>query len=132
MYHKRQLDKKQINQLKRIILFDIWIGNKDRHTANILVVNDELVAFDHDRILQKGRARSFIKIDTGRKLNKDYIEIIEMLLDRDLTAKQALKKIGFEEKDFIRIQEENIRKLVKDRKIINFLVSRTDLNRIQF
>jgi hypothetical protein len=35
MYYRKQLNKKQIDQLKRIILFDIWIENKDRHTANI-------------------------------------------------------------------------------------------------
>lgn len=132
MRYENQLNKKQIKQLKRIILFDIWIGNKDRHTANILVANDDLIAFDHEKILQKGQARNFIKMDTGRKLNKSYVDIIEKLLDKDLTAKQVLQKIGFEEEDFIEIKEEDIRALVKDKNIINFLISRSNFNRIKF
>src|SRR3989344_4689827 len=59
MYYKKELDKNQIRQLKRIILFDIWIGNKDRHTANIFINND-LIAFDHEKIFQNGDARRFI------------------------------------------------------------------------
>ena len=131
MYCKKELNKQQLEQLKRIILFDIWIGNKDRHSANILV-NDDLIAFDHERVFQKGTARSFIKLDTGRKLAKNYVDIIERLIGKDLTAKQVLKKLGFTENDFIMIKDMDIKKIVKNKDKLNYLMSRRDFSRIKF
>ena len=122
MHYKKKLDKKQIRQLKRIILFDIWIGNKDRHTANIFV-NHNLTIFDHEKVFQEGNARNFIKMDIGRKLDKDYVNIIEKL-DKELTAIQALKKLNFAKEDFVNIKDEDIKSIVKNEKINNFLISR--------
>ena len=109
--------------MKKIILFDIWIGNKDRHASNIFV-NHNLTIFDHEKIFQGRNARNFIKLDIGRKLNKDYVSIIENLLDKDLTAMQVLKKLNFAKEDFVNIKDEDIRSIVKDEEIINFLISR--------
>ncbi len=131
MHYKRKLNNRQINQLKRIILFDIWIGNKDRHTANIFV-NHNLTIFDHEKVFQKSRARNFIKIDTGRKLNKNYVKIIEKTLNKDMSVKEVLKKLGFKEKDFLKIKETDIRKTIKNNKIVDFLTSRTDFDSIKF
>ncbi len=127
MLYKRELDKKQIRQLKRIILFDIWIGNKDRHTANIFV-NHNLTIFDHEKIFQGGNARNFIKLDIGRKLDKDYVSIIENLLDKDLTAMQALKRLNFGKEDFVNINDEDIKNITKDEEISNFLISRKNFD----
>ncbi len=127
MLYKRELDKKQIRQLKRIILFDIWIGNKDRHTANIFV-NHNLTIFDHEKIFQGGNARNFIKLDIGRKLDKDYVSIIENLLDKDLTAMQALKRLNFGKEDFVNINDEDIKNITQDEEISNFLISRKNFD----
>ena len=131
MHYKKELDKNQMKQLKRIILFDLWVGNKDRHTANIFV-NDNLTIFDHDNIFQKGDARKFIKLDMGRRLNKNYADIIENLLDKNLTVIQILKKLGFRKEDFIKIKDEDIKDMVKDDKIRNFLISRKTFSSIKF
>lgn len=131
MYHKEKLDENQIKQLKRIILFDIWVGNKDRHTANIFV-NDNLIAFDHEKVFQTGNARRFIKLDIGRKLNEDYVNIIENLLDKNLTVMRVLKKLGFKQEDFMDIKNEDIKNIVEDKRLINFLISRKDFNSIKF
>ncbi len=131
MHYKKKLNKEQINQLKRIILFDIWVGNQDRHTANILI-NHSLIIFDHENIFQKGNARKFIKLDLGRKLNKNYVGIIENLLYKDLTALQALKKFGFIEQDFVDIKDKDIKEIVKDKNLVKFLISRKNLNCIKF
>ncbi|MBU2639453.1 MAG: hypothetical protein KKG75_01960 [Nanoarchaeota archaeon] len=121
--YKKNLNQEQISQLKRIILFDIWIGNKDRHTANIFV-NNNLTIFDNDKVFQQGLGRSFIKLDIGRKLNKNYVDIIEKLLDKNLTIKQVLKKLNFSEKDFVKIKNSDIRKTIKDKNLVNYLISR--------
>lgn len=131
VHYKKELNKEQIKQLKKIILFDIWIGNKDRHTGNIFV-NDNLTAFDHDNVFNKGDARNFIKLDVGRKVNKDYVEVIEKILGKNLTATEVLKKLGFVEEDFKDIDEKEIRKIVVDKSLSEFLVSRRDFNRIRF
>ena len=130
-HYKLELSETQIKELKRIIFFDIWVGNKDRHTANIFV-NGNLVAFDHEKLFNKGRARSFIKMDLGRKLNKNYVDIIEKVLDKKLTAKEVLMKIGFTEKDFIKIYKRDIEFIVKDKRLLEFLCSRTDFDKLEF
>ena len=131
MHHKKKLDKNQMGQLRKIILFDIWIGNKDRHTANIFV-NDDLIIFDHDHIFQDGDARKFIKLDIGRKLCRDYVDIIENLLDKHLTVTQILKKLWFTKEDFITIKDEDIKRIVKDDEIRTFLISRKIFDSIKF
>ena len=131
IHYKKKLNEDQVNQLKRIILFDIWIGNKDRHTANIFV-NDDLIIFDNDNIFQKGDARKFIKLDIGRKLNENYVNIIENLLDKRLTVTQILEKLGFTKNDFIKIKDESIKSIVKDDEIRNFLTSRKTFDSIKF
>lgn len=131
VHYKKELNKEQIKQLKRIVLFDIWIGNKDRHTANIFV-NDNLIAFDHDNVFNKSVARNFIKLDVGRRVNKDYVEIIEKILSRSFTVVQVLKKLGFVEEDFREIDEKDIRRTVIDKSLSEFLISRRDFNRIRF
>jgi len=129
--YKKELDKTQIKELKKIILFDIFVGNKDRHTANVFV-NDHLIAFDHEKIFSKGMARKFIKLDIGRKLRKDFIDIIEKLVDKKLSIKNVLIKLGFEKSDFPKIKKEELRKIVKDKQLLEFLCSRTDFSRIKF
>jgi len=131
MDHKKKLNKNQIKQLKSIIVFDIWVGNKDRHTANVFI-NDDLIIFDHDNTFHKGDGRKFIKLDIGRKLNKDYVDIIENLLDKNLTVMQVLKKVGFADEDFVKIKDEDIKNTVKDDKIRDLLMSRKDFNSIKF
>lgn len=127
MHYKKEMDKNQMRQLKRIILFDIWIGNKDRHAANIFV-NHNLTIFDHEKIFQSGNARNFIKMDIGRKLDKNYVNIIENLLDNDLTAMQVLKRLNFGKEDFVNIKDEDVKNIVKDEKINNFLISRKNFD----
>lgn len=131
VHYKKELDKEQIKQLKKIVLFDIWIGNRDRHTANIFV-NDNLTAFDHNNVFNKSAARNFIKLDVGRRVNKDYVEIIEKTLSKSFTVAQVLKKLGFAEEDFREINEKEIRRIVIDKSLSEFLVSRGDFNRIRF
>ena len=131
MHHQKKLNKNQIQELKKIILFDIWIGNKDRHTANIFI-NDNLIAFDHEKIFNKGRARQFIKIDTGRKLNKDFVDIIEKLIDKKSNTKDVLMKLGFKEDDFPKIRKEETERIIKNKKILKFLCLRTDFSKIEF
>lgn len=126
-YYKKELDKRLLKQLRRIVLFDIWIGNKDRHTANVFV-NEDLIAFDHDKVFQKGDARKFIKLDIGRKLNRDYVDIIERILDKNLKVKQVLKKLDFKEEDFIDIKDKDIKNIVKEKKLADFLISRKNFN----
>ncbi len=129
--HKQKLDKAQMQALKRIILFDIWTGNKDRHTANIFV-NRDLIALDHEKIFNKGRARQFIKFDIGRRLNDDFVDIIEKLVDKKLSAKEILMKLGFNEEDFPTISKKNIKNIVKDKSLFKFLYSRADFSKIEF
>ena len=98
--YKHDLNKKQKRELQRIILLDILAGNKDRHTAN-LFVNRHIIAFDHDKIL-KGKTRkssAFIKLDVGKKLDKDYIEKVEDIIKKGgISTKAALLKyFGFNE-----------------------------------
>ncbi len=131
MHYEKELNPKQLSQLKRIILFDIWAGNKDRHTANIFVKED-LIAFDHEKLFQKGNARNFIKIDTGRKLNKNYIDIVEKLLDKNLTAKNAMKTLGFLETDFITLNIKDIESVIQDNEISAYLTQRIDFDRLKF
>jgi len=129
--YSKELNIYQIKQLKRIILFDIWIGNKDRHTGNIFVSNN-LTIFDHENIFNKDNARKSIKLDIGRRLNKNYVEIIEKILDKNLTVVQVLKKLGFTKKDFINLEEKDVRKIVKNKDFCEFLVSRMDFSKIKF
>lgn len=129
--YKKELNKTQIQELKRIILFDILVGNKDRHTANIFV-NDHLIAFDHEKIFSKGMARKFIKIDVGIKLRKDFVDIMENLVEKELSVKDVLIKLGFKENDFSKIKKGSIRNIVKDEQLLEFLCSRTDFSKIQF
>lgn len=87
-----------------------------------------MTIFDHEKIFQSGYARNFIKLDMGRKLNKDYVNIIENLLDKDLTTIEVLKRLNFAKEDFVNIKDEDIKGIVKDEKIINFLISRKDFD----
>jgi len=121
----KKLNKKQIDQLKKIILFDVWIGNKDRHTANIFV-NDDLIVFDHEKVFCNVDGRKCIKLDVGSKLNKEYVDIIEKLLSKNLTVKEVLVKVGFMEEDFFKVKEEDIKRLVNDEELLEFLVLRKD------
>ncbi len=129
--YKKELNKTHTQELKRIILFDVWVCNRDRHAANIFV-NDHLIAFDHEKIFSKGTARQFIKLDIGRKLRKDFIDIIERLVDKKLSIKSALIKLGFKEKDFPKVKKEEVKNIVKDKQLLEFLCSRTDFSKIQF
>ncbi|MDP2749538.1 MAG: hypothetical protein Q8O89_01750 [Nanoarchaeota archaeon] len=129
--HKQELNKAHMRALKNIILFDIWIGNKDRHTANIFV-GKELIAFDHEKIFNKGRARQFIKLDVGRRLNDNFVDVVEKLIDKRLSAKEVLIKLGFDEEDFPVIRKDDIKNVVKDEGLLEFLYSRTDFSKIEF
>jgi len=139
-YYKRNLNKEQIRELQRIILLDILVGNKDRHTAN-LFINKHITAFDNDKIL-KGKARnssSFVKLDTGRKLDKDYIEKIEEIMNKgNVTTKTALLKyFGFDERDILKIKsitDKEIHNIIdsiklnktEKKRIMDFLIYRRD------
>ena len=131
MHYNKKLDNKQLNQLKKIIIFDIWIGNRDRHTANIFV-NHDLTVFDHENVFNDVTARKCIKLDTGRRLNKDYVTIIEKSIDKHLTAKKILLKIGFKKTDFLAISENKIKNIIDDKKLIKFLISRSNFDNILF
>lgn len=138
--YKADLNKKQKRELQRIVLFDILVGNKDRHTAN-LFVNTHITVFDHDRIL-KGKTRSsssFVKLDVGKKLDKDYVEKVENMLKKEkIIAKTALLKyFGFDKKDILRIKSitgkeiHNIVNSIKlnkteKKRITDFLIYRRD------
>lgn len=129
--YKKELKEHHLQQLKKIILFDIWIGNKDRHTANIFI-NDDLIAFDHDNIFNEGNTRNLIKFDIGRKLNKNFVDIIEKLQGKKISVKKALNKIGFKEEDFIKINEEKIREIVKNKNLQNYLIIRKEIGNLKF
>lgn len=118
---KRNLNKEQKRQLQKIILFDILIGNSDRHTANILVSKNNLIAFDHETLFKSSQNGSdFIKIDFGKRLNKDYISRIEGLIASQsrLTTKQVLTKyFNFKSEDFNKLKKidsKKIKKIIKD------------------
>lgn len=139
-HHKRNLNKEQKRELQRIILLDLLIANKDRHAAN-LFINKHITAFDHDKILKdKTRDSSaFVKLDLGRKLDKDYIEKVENMLKKEkITTKTALLKyFGFDKKDILKIKSitgkeiHNIIDSIKlnkteKKRIIDFLIYRRD------
>ena len=92
---------------QRIILLDILIGNKDRHTAN-LFVNKHITAFDHDKILKGKTSNSsaFVKLDIGRKLDRDYVGKIEDIIKKsNITTKTALLKyFGFNNREILKIK----------------------------
>lgn len=138
--YKHNLNKKQKRELQRIILLDILVGNKDRHTAN-LFVNRNIIAFDHDKIL-KGKTRkssAFIKLDVGKKLDKDYIEKVEDIIKKgNISTKTALLKyFGFNEDDILKIESDKEFRIIVDslkldknekERIIDFLIYRKNFN----
>jgi hypothetical protein len=74
----KALNKSQHRDLQRIVLFDLLIGNRDRHAANIMV-GERLVAFDHGRAFVDRSAigMKFVKLELGRLLDKRYVDKIE-------------------------------------------------------
>ena len=65
-------------------------------------------------------------------IHEDYVDVIENLLDKRLTVTQVLEKLGFKKEDFIKIKDENIKSIVKDYEIRNFLISRKIFDSIKF
>lgn len=133
---KRELSSKQKQDLRKIILFDIWIGNSDRHTANILIT-DRLIAFDHTKLFkQSEKATDFIKLAVGRKLDKDYVSKLEKLMRLKLSTKDVLIKwFGFNEADFSRIKnikEQEIRKIVSESKLTYLIKRKNNLLNFSF
>jgi len=137
-HYKRELNIEQKIELQRIILLDILIGNRDRHTAN-LFINKHITAFDHDKILKDRTRKSsvFVKLDVGQKLDKDYIEKLEeIIVDGNVITKTALLKyFGFNKEGILKIKSitnnefYNIIKPLKldkveKNRVINFLIYR--------
>lgn len=125
LYKTKKLTNKQIKELKKIILFDIWIGNKDRHSANILLFRNKLIAIDHTKVLHLNEtAIKYIKLDVGRRIDKDYVEKIEQILNKheQLNLKYALcRYFGFNYSYFRyikNIKDEDINKIVNENKLI--------------
>ena len=125
-FFKRNLNNEQKRQLKKIILFDIWIGNSDRHTANILVSKNKLIIFDHETLFKSSQnGSSFIKLDLGKRLDKDYINKIEKLIasqSRFNIKKVLIKRFNFKNDDF-----NNIKNI--DSKKIKQIIKNSNLNK---
>ncbi|MBI3032028.1 hypothetical protein HYY69_01025 [Candidatus Woesearchaeota archaeon] len=104
LYNISDLHEKQIKKLKRIIILDLIIGNKDRHSANIIVYQDKLIPIDHTKLFSEDKISSgFIKLDVGRKLDHLYIEKIESMLQNTIriSVKNALQTyFNFSDEDF--------------------------------
>ena len=122
--YKKKLNSNQLNELQRIILFDLFIGNRDRHTANILVHENNLIPVDHGKILQEkqGKGIRFIKLDLGLKLNPKWPDIIEKL--KGMSTISALIKLGFNKRDIKlieNIRDAKMRKITSNSNTSNFL-----------
>ena len=122
---KRKLTKKQLNQLKKIILFDIWVGNRDRHTANIFLYKNNLIPFDHGKIFKEktGKSIRFIKLNVGTRLSKEWPDILVKLQNK--TNEEALKILGFTKREINYVENINDSKIKKaclgNNQIFNFL-----------
>lgn len=120
---RKRVTKLQWRELQRIVLFDIWIGNKDRHAANILLYNHHLIAFDHGRILETIDATAeCIKLDIGSKFYNGWPDILNRL--KGMRVGEALQVLGFRREDIQRIEnisEMDLRKSVPDRNSFDYL-----------
>ena len=138
--YRHGLNPTQKRGLQRIVLLDLLIGNKDRHTANMFV-NEHLTAFDHDKILRDiaRPSSAFVKLDVGKKLDTDYLEKVEQILQKgNISTKTALLEyFGFNEEDIAMIktlQDKEIALIVNSlrfsesekKRIISFLIYRRD------
>lgn len=106
--YKRRLSQTQHRALQKIVLFDLWIGNRDRHTANILIKNGQLIAFDHEKILlwKEAPAIKFIKLNLGLILDPRYLKKLTELQTTPVQACQALVNwFGFNPADLEKIQQ---------------------------
>ncbi len=133
---KQELTAIQKTDLRKIILFDVWTGNADRHTANVLVT-DRLLAFDHVKLFKKSeRAADFIKIEVGSRLDEKYFEKMEKLMGLNLTTGEVLIKwFGFKEDDFKgikNIEDHGIREIVKEPEYAYLTERREKLARFPF
>jgi hypothetical protein len=101
-HHKKKLTKQQKRELQRIILLDILVANKDRHTANVFL-NKHLIPLDHDRILngKERPASAFVKIGIGRMIDTNYVDKLENIGQKGkVSTKSALLDyFRFKQKD---------------------------------
>ena len=109
--YKKPLSDAMLRQLQQIVLFDILVGNADRHTGNIFVHQNKLLAFDHAKLFKKSHwGINFIKLDIGIKLAKDYVERAEAALaqkERPSTAHFLINALAFKKSDVLRIKNIN-------------------------
>lgn len=99
----KALNRDQLSDLQRIVLFDLLVGNRDRHAANVLV-GKRLVAFDHGRVFVDKSAvgMKFVKLEVGRLLVKDYVDKIEKIsAGKAVSTRDVLVNwFGFRQEDF--------------------------------
>ncbi len=124
-----QLSSTQKQDLRKMILFDMWVGNSDRHTANVLVT-DKLIAFDHAQLFNQTEQMSrFIKRDIGRRLDKEYTDKLEKLMRLRMSTREALAWFEFKENDFESVEnmnEKEISNIVNEAELA-YLVKRKQL-----
>jgi hypothetical protein len=101
--YEKALNANQLRELQRIVVFDLLIGNRDRHSANVLV-GKHLVAFDHGRVFVDKSAvgMKFVKLEVGRLLDKDYVDKLEKISAGEAvsTGDALVKWFGFRQEDF--------------------------------
>ena len=106
--YDRKLNENQLRELQRIVLFDLLIGNRDRHSANVLV-DGNLVAFDHARVFvdRYFSGTKFVKLDLGRFLDDNYADKIEKISAAGSvsTGKALINRLGFHEEDVKAVKE---------------------------
>ncbi len=115
LYNFPVITNEQLEKLKIIMLLDLIVGNKDRHTANILIYHHKMIPIDHTKLFSKDKLCStLIKLDVGRKLDQEYAEKIENILQdgKKLSVKTALQThLGFSEEQFKEINQLDTSKL---------------------
>ena len=96
------LSWRQLRELQRIVVFDLLIGNRDRHSANVLA-GKHLIAFDHGRVFVDKSAvgMKFVKLEIGRLLDKNYVDKLEKIsAGKAVSTMDALVKwFGFRQED---------------------------------
>ena len=97
------LSRRQLRELQRIVVFDLLVGNRDRHSANVLV-GEGLVAFDHGRIFidRSSPGIKFVKLDIGRFLDEHYIDKVEKISSGTAVSTRdfLVKHLCFHQEDF--------------------------------
>ena len=104
----RRLDSGQLRKLRSIVLFDLLVGNRDRHSGNILVGTKGLVAFDHGRVFvdRSSPGIKFVKLDVGRFLDVDYVDKVHKISAGTVVSTRdfLVGQLGFSKDDFYAVK----------------------------